>query len=108
MRRVAEKKKLWPKLLMAVLAIGVAVFLFHEYVDWPQVREWMQHLEIGLSVGLSAADVLSVTHGPDEQPGPTQRALLRACDELHRDRRLGDDTSRDLRAALSDELLLEV
>jgi uncharacterized membrane protein YdjX (TVP38/TMEM64 family) len=54
MRRVAEKKKLWPKLLMTVLAIGVVVFLFHEYVDWPEVREWMQHLDRRLMLGLMA------------------------------------------------------
>lgn len=70
--------------------------------------EWLQHVEIGLSVGLSPGDVRAVVHGPEAQTGPLQRTLLRACDELHRDRRIGDETARELGRALSDEQVLEV
>jgi uncharacterized membrane protein YdjX (TVP38/TMEM64 family) len=56
MRRVAitNRKKLWPKLLLAALAIGVIVLGFTELIDWPRVREWMQHLDRRLLLALMA------------------------------------------------------
>jgi 4-carboxymuconolactone decarboxylase len=69
--------------------------------------EWLQHVEIGLSVGLVPDDVRDIPLGPGAQPDPRRRALISACDELHRDRRIGDETAATLRAALTDDQLLE-
>ena len=55
MSRGAKKySRLWPKLLLATLGIGVAVFALAELVDWPAVREWMQHLNRPLLLILAA------------------------------------------------------
>lgn len=70
--------------------------------------EWLQHVEIGYRVGLSPEEVLQVTLGPDAAPDRRIAALLRACDELHADRRLGDATHRELAGFLDDALFLEV
>jgi len=51
MRRV-DKKKLWLKLAIAAVVIGIAVLALSELVDWPKVREWMQHLDHGSLLGL--------------------------------------------------------
>lgn len=69
---------------------------------------WVQHVEIGLRVGLVADDVRRVCAGPAAEPRPDLRALLTACDELHRDRRVSDPTYAALRDALDDERLLEL
>jgi 4-carboxymuconolactone decarboxylase len=70
--------------------------------------EWMQHLEIGLSLGLSSADVRAAIGDPASEPRPVLRALLRAADELHTDHRVAEATERELRSALTDEQWLEV
>ena len=51
MRRV-DKKKLWLKLAIAAVVIGIVVLALSELVDWPKVREWMQHLDHGSLLGL--------------------------------------------------------
>lgn len=70
--------------------------------------EWMQHLEIGLLLGLTEADIRRVTEGPAAQPTARLRALLDAADAFHADRRVGDQTWRALRAELDDERMLEL
>ena len=48
--------------------------------------EWTQHVFIGRQVGLSKEDVAAVKAGADASGwSPADRALIRACDELHAD-----------------------
>lgn len=49
--------------------------------------EWGQHVDIGLRAGLSVADIHNITRGSAAvEWTEKQRALLQACDDLHRDR----------------------
>lgn len=55
MSRVARKNiRLWPKLLLAAVVVAAVGFALFEYVDWPGVRQWMQHLNRPVLVLLSA------------------------------------------------------
>jgi AhpD family alkylhydroperoxidase len=71
--------------------------------------EWSHHERLGQKAGLRAEDVERVRSGP-EAPGwtPRQQALLRACDEMHADGRIGEETWRRLAAGLDDRLLIEL
>ncbi|MDX2168660.1 MAG: carboxymuconolactone decarboxylase family protein [Deltaproteobacteria bacterium] len=55
--------------------------------------EWGQHVVIGKAIGLTDAEIARITQGPDA-PGwaPFDATLLRAADELFRDKRIGDAT----------------
>lgn len=44
--------------------------------------EWGHHVSIGLAVGLSDRDIVSVAQGPASSSDPREQALLQACDEL--------------------------
>jgi alkylhydroperoxidase family enzyme len=71
--------------------------------------EWTQHERIALTAGLDGDQVRRVREGPawDGWTEP-QRLLLRACDELHRDRLLSDEVWAQLRPRFSDEQLIEL
>lgn len=55
--------------------------------------EWGQHVDIGLRAGLTAEDIARIPLGADA-PGwaPRQIALMRACDEFHRERMVAEST----------------
>jgi len=68
------------------------------------------HVPMGRKAGLSAAQTDAVARD-DIDPAdwsPRQRAILAAVDELHRDRRIGDETFAALRGDLSDSDLVEL
>jgi AhpD family alkylhydroperoxidase len=71
--------------------------------------EWSHHERLGRKAGLSAEEVERVRSGPDA-PGWTshQQALLRGCDEMHADGRIGEETWTRLAAELDDRLLIEL
>jgi alkylhydroperoxidase family enzyme len=72
--------------------------------------EWTQHERIAPRTGLDAAAVPRVREGAGA-PGWTDRqaAILRAVDELHTTRSLGDEAWADLRGAgLTDKQLIEL
>lgn len=71
--------------------------------------EWGQHVQIGLRSGLTADEIARVAKGPDAAGwSEKQAALLRATDELHRDRRIGDATWSALGKHYKDKQLLEI
>lgn len=71
--------------------------------------EWHQHERIGQSEGLSAEEVERVRQGPDAPGWSERRALLlRACDELHADRKIGDATWGSLASKMSRPELIEL
>lgn len=71
--------------------------------------EWGQHVDIGLRAGVSAEDIARVPLGADA-PGwePHLRALMRACDEFHHERMIGEGTWGELEAHYGPRLLIEV
>jgi alkylhydroperoxidase family enzyme len=71
--------------------------------------EWRQHARIGLTAGLTEAEVERVRSGPDAPGWSDRRALLlSAADELHTDRVISDAVWGRLAELLSDEDLLEL
>jgi alkylhydroperoxidase family enzyme len=68
-----------------------------------------QHVRLGRRVGLSQVEIDRVADGPDG-PGwsPRQVALLRAADELHAQRELGDEAWAALAQHFDDRGLIEV
>lgn len=70
--------------------------------------EWGQHVDIGLRVGLSDAQILAAARGPGAAADENERALLLACDELVRDKRVSDATWALLSRRYSEKLLIEI
>ena len=68
------------------------------------------HRRIGRKAGLTDAQVDAAAADPVDpgQWSPRQAAILRAVDELHRDKRIGDETFASLRGELSDRDLVEL
>jgi AhpD family alkylhydroperoxidase len=71
--------------------------------------EYGHHVRIGRRAGLSAADIDRVQDGAGA-PGwsPRHRAILRAVDELHRDRDLTDETWAALREYVDERDCIEL
>lgn len=71
--------------------------------------EWSHHERIAQRAGLSAEDVERVRSGPDAAGWtPHQRTLLRACDEMHGDGQIGEETWSRLAVEIDDRLLIEL
>jgi alkylhydroperoxidase family enzyme len=70
--------------------------------------EWRHHERIAQASGLTGEEVARVRDGA-QAPGwtPRQRSLLRAVDELHERRALGDELWAELSPELSDTQLIE-
>jgi AhpD family alkylhydroperoxidase len=67
------------------------------------------HERMGARAGLSADELTRVADGPAARGwSPRQEALLRATDELHTDRRIGDDTWRLVREHLDERDAIEL
>lgn len=71
--------------------------------------EWAQHAPLGLRVGLTADEVARIPKGPDA-PGwsPLDVLLLRATDELHKDKFISDATWRALDERYDDRQMMDV
>ncbi|HEX7168312.1 MAG TPA: DUF480 domain-containing protein [Acidimicrobiales bacterium] len=70
--------------------------------------EWGHHVEIGRAAGLTDDEIARVATGPDASWTGLDAAVLRACDDLHRDGAVGDDTWAVLAAELTAAQLVEV
>jgi len=73
--------------------------------------EWGIHVAIfGARVALTADQVHSLVHGGPEDPcwNAEDRMLLRMCDTLHHDSSIDDGLWRSLRAAFTEEAMLEL
>jgi len=71
--------------------------------------EWGHHVEYALAEGLSREDLEQITKGPEHSAwSPRDRLLLRACDELHAQQKLSDETFDGLRAELDDAQIVEL
>ena len=71
--------------------------------------EWAQHAPLGMRVGLTDAEIARIPKGPDA-PGwsPLDTLLLRAADELHRDKHVSDATWRALDERYDDRQMMDV
>lgn len=71
--------------------------------------EWGQHVAIAMRLGFTAADIARVGEGPSAAGWrPDQATLLRAVDELHRDRVVSADTWSALAAVYDQRQLIEL
>ena len=71
--------------------------------------EWGQHVDIGLRVGLHPREIARVPLGPDAPDWePRQAAVLNACDELHQERMVSEDTWQQLIVHYNEKEMLEV
>ena len=71
--------------------------------------EWGQHRLIGLSAGLSEAEIARVRDGAGAEGwDPFDAALLAAADELHRDACISDTTWEVLASRYDERQLIEV
>jgi alkylhydroperoxidase family enzyme len=71
--------------------------------------EWSQHERIGARAGLSEAEISRARIGPDA-PGWSERQelLLRAADEMHDDRRIGEELWARLATRFDEVRLIEI
>jgi alkylhydroperoxidase family enzyme len=71
--------------------------------------EWRHHERLARSAGLDGDAVARVRTDADaDEWTPRQRALLRACDELHERRTLSDERWAEVRSHLSDIEAIEL
>ena len=70
--------------------------------------QWHHHVQIGLACGLTEQDVDRVPAGPTASWETPDRAVLRACDELHEWCRLGDETWCALAESYDTQQMLEL
>lgn len=71
--------------------------------------EWGQHVAIALRLGFTPADIMRVGEGPSADGWrPDHAALLRAVDELHRDRVVSAGTWAALAASYDQRQLIEL
>lgn len=70
--------------------------------------EWGQHVDIALSVGVTDVEIVRLTQGVDVTTDGLERALLSACDEIHRDKLIADETWQVLNQHYSEKLLIEI
>lgn len=71
--------------------------------------EWGQHVDIGLRAGLSEADIVRVTQGPEAHGwSPKEAAMMAACDEFHAQRQVTPSTWATLQQHFSQRHLIEL
>ncbi len=71
--------------------------------------EWGQHERIARATGLSDDEIAGAARGPDTGSwSALDAALLRACDELHHESSISDDTWAILAEHYDDHQLIEV
>ncbi|MDQ8036324.1 MAG: carboxymuconolactone decarboxylase family protein [Pedobacter sp.] len=70
--------------------------------------EWGQHVDIALGAGVTDEEIRCVAEGPAAWSEPRARALMLACDEVHRDKCIAEATWQILAAHYSEKLLIEI
>jgi 4-carboxymuconolactone decarboxylase len=71
--------------------------------------EWAQHVRIGKQAGLTDAEIANIKIGPDAPGWPARDAiLLRAADELHRDRFISDATWKAMGEFLTQQQCMDL
>lgn len=70
--------------------------------------EWGQHVDIALTVGVSAADILRISQGPAAFSDPHDRALMQACDDMQQHQHISDDSWATLARRYDKKLMIEL
>ncbi|MDA1077312.1 MAG: carboxymuconolactone decarboxylase family protein [Proteobacteria bacterium] len=71
--------------------------------------EWGQHVQIARAAGMSDAEIRSCKTGPATPDlSELDRLLLQACDELHADAFVSDETWKGLSGHLNQQQLMDV
>jgi alkylhydroperoxidase family enzyme len=71
--------------------------------------EWGEHVIIGKEAGLTSEEIERVTQGSDAPGwGEHERAILKACEELHADAMISDATWEVLSRRLDERQLIEL
>lgn len=71
--------------------------------------EWGEHVAIGKRCGLTAEEIERITRGPSDPAWEaSDRAILRAADDLHFDAMISDETWAELAAFLDQLQLIEL
>ena len=71
--------------------------------------EWGHHVEIGLQAGLTDGDIARVGEGPGASwDDDVDRLVIQACDDVHRDGLISDDTWNGLTPVLSEQQMVEL
>lgn len=70
--------------------------------------EWGQHVDMGMSVGLSDDEIQRIAEGPSAWQDAHLRALLLACDEMHTDHCISEASWGVLAQRYSKAMLVEL
>ena len=70
--------------------------------------EWGQHVDIALRMGVTDAEIVAITRGPQAFADAHERALMQACDDIHRDHAIADATWQVLAQHHSEKQLIEI
>ncbi len=70
--------------------------------------EWVQHVDIALSVGVSDADIIAVSRGADSFTDELEKLVMTACDEIHANTLLDDATWQGLSKYFKHKQLIEL
>ncbi len=70
--------------------------------------EWGQHVDIALSVGVTEAEIVAVSQGPDAMADAKERARLQACDELCSQGHISAGTWQTLSETHTEKALIEL
>jgi len=71
--------------------------------------EWAQHVRIGKAEGMTDADIENIMEGPDAKGlSETNRLLMQATDELHKDAFISDATWNALAKNYSTEQMMDL
>jgi 4-carboxymuconolactone decarboxylase len=69
--------------------------------------EFHQHTRIGLDAGLTASEIEQLTQ-PSGNWSERDATLIRACDELHADQMISDETWQKLKASWDEKQLIDL
>lgn len=70
--------------------------------------EWTQHVEIGKRAGLTAAEIANIKDNDFSWDSAADAALIHACDELHHEYFISNETWDQLRACFTEKQCMDV
>lgn len=70
--------------------------------------EWGQHVEIALGAGVTDAQIVALSRGPQSLETPSQQVALQACDELCQSGLISDDSWQELLKHFDEKRVIEL
>lgn len=90
-----------PKALREMLILRTAWHCRSRY-------EWGQHVEIALAAGVTDAQIVALSQGPNYLEDPVEKVAVQACDELCRSGLISEDTWQRLSDSFDDKTIIEI